>query len=352
MPNAKFIPAAVWDALPEIDVTAGEDLFPQLDAGTYRPVLSSVAPFTVAALTAGSIVQADPQIGDELTVTGSNATGSATFQWQQSADGSTGWADISGATSATLDTSSGVTGDNFVRRGVSDGAQGPVYTAAVQVAALPAAAYAERIVTTGGQPTFYSAATASVFTAEIDVSGYTAGQNLIVFSGPGQVTTGLTVNGNSAGAAVAAVNPGTNRRITVFEYTLQAADIAAGLIDVVATLAAANNSHEMDMFVTDGSVADTATSNHGPDALSIAVTPTQAANAIIHVAMGWTDSFAGAGGIVYTGGITAREYNYVGPRFGAAAGIVLDAPISEQTITWTDTETSGPQYATIALVVE
>jgi hypothetical protein len=212
--------------------------------------------------------------------------------------------------------------------------------------------FAQRIVTTAGEPTFYSTDTSAVFTATIDVSGYTAGQSLIVFSGPGQVTTGLTVNGNSAGAAVAAVDPGTNRRITVFQYTLQAADIAAGTIDVVATLAAANNSHQMDMFVSGGSVADTATSNHGLDPLSIGVTPTQATNAIIHVAMGWTDSFAGAGGIVYTGGVTAREYNHAGPRFGAAAGIMQNAPTSEQTIAWTDTETSGPQYATIALVVE
>jgi hypothetical protein len=102
-----------------------------------------------AALTAGSIAEADPEIGDELTVTGSNATGTATFQWQQSADGSTSWANISGATSATLDTSTGVTDDYYVRRGVSDGAQGPVYTAAVQVDAAAAPTGPEVSGTTG-----------------------------------------------------------------------------------------------------------------------------------------------------------------------------------------------------------
>ena len=134
MPNAKFIKAADWASAPEIDVTEGENLFPQLPAGTYRPVLSGVASVVVPALTAGAIVQTTPTVGDTLTVTGSNATGTATFQWQDSSDNST-WADVSGATSATLDTSS-ITGADYVRRGVSDGVQGPAYTASVQVAAV------------------------------------------------------------------------------------------------------------------------------------------------------------------------------------------------------------------------
>ena len=131
MANAKFIDAATWASLPEIDVTNGEDLFPQLAAGTYRPVLSGVDSAVIPALTAGAIVQATPTVGDTLTVSGSNATGSATFQWQRDTGG--GQADISGATSATYDTTGQPEGD--YRRGVSDGVQGPVYTAAVTLGA-------------------------------------------------------------------------------------------------------------------------------------------------------------------------------------------------------------------------
>ena len=131
MANAKFIDAATWASLPEIDVTNGEDLFPQLAAGTYRPVLSGVDSAVIPALTAGAIAQATPTVGDTLTVSGSNATGSATFQWQRDTGG--GQADISGATSATYDTTGQPEGD--YRRGVSDGVQGPVYTAAVTLGA-------------------------------------------------------------------------------------------------------------------------------------------------------------------------------------------------------------------------
>lgn len=131
MANAKFIDAATWAALPEIDVTNSEDLFPQLGAGTFRPVLSGVASVVIPALTAGSIVEVSPTVGDTLTVSGSNATGTATFQWQVDTGG--GYGNVSGATSATLDTTGEPAGD--YRRGVTDGVQGPVYTAGVTVAA-------------------------------------------------------------------------------------------------------------------------------------------------------------------------------------------------------------------------
>jgi hypothetical protein len=212
--------------------------------------------------------------------------------------------------------------------------------------------FVERIVSTVGEPTFYYVGTANTFTDTIDVSGRVAGDNLIIVCGPVRNPTGVTVNGNSAGTAVISTSFGTNKQVSVFEYTLQAADITAGSIDVVATLDAIRLDYQMDMFFTSGSIAATASSNHGPDALSNTVTPTQATNAILHIAMGWGDSFDGAEGIVYTDVITTREYNYVGPTYGAAAGIALNVPTSAQTITWTDTETSGPQYAAIAMVVE
>lgn len=127
MPNAKFIPTADWASAPEVDVTDGENLFPQVQAGTYYPILSSTTSIVVPQLTAGTIDQGSPSEGDTLTVSGSNATGSATYQWQK--DG----VDISGATSASLDTTGEGTGD--YRRGVADGVQTIVYTPAVTVGA-------------------------------------------------------------------------------------------------------------------------------------------------------------------------------------------------------------------------
>lgn len=108
----------------------------QLGAGDYTVrdvVADTTSTVTVPVLTAGSIVQATPTVGDTLTVTGSNATAKATFQWQDSTDGTTGWADIVGATAATLDTTA--LPAKFYRRGVTGLTQGPVYTAAVEVAA-------------------------------------------------------------------------------------------------------------------------------------------------------------------------------------------------------------------------
>lgn len=111
----------------------------EIGAGTYDTDIDGTpGTVTVPALTSGSIDQATPSIGDTLTVTGSNASSTATYQWQESADGSTGWTNISGATAASLDTSSGVTDDYFVRRQVSDGAQGPVSTTGVEVSAAAA----------------------------------------------------------------------------------------------------------------------------------------------------------------------------------------------------------------------
>jgi hypothetical protein len=224
-------------------------------------------------------------------------------------------------------------------------------------AAAVAAAFVERIVSVVAQPTFYSEDTSPSFTDTIDVSGYTAGENLIIFTGPdgaGALPTGVTVNGNSAGSPVVSANFGSNRRIGCYEYTLQAADITAGTIDVVATLTAANNDFIMDMFITAGSVADTATSNHGPSSSgSVEVTPTQATNGIIHVVMGTAATFGGSNGFVYSSWSSGSlQYNFSGARYGIAVGLGLDAPTSAQTISWGTPDGASTQYATVAIVVE
>ena len=134
MTVTKLIPSSVWASLPELDLTAGEDLFPQLGADTYRPVRADVEAVSIPALTAGSIDQAAPSEGDTVTVSGSNAPAGASFTWQLDQ------ADISGATFAFLNTTG--LGSGQLRRGVSAGAQGPVYTPEVTLSsstAVPAA---------------------------------------------------------------------------------------------------------------------------------------------------------------------------------------------------------------------
>lgn len=125
MTQTKLIPADVWASLPELDLTVGADLFPQVAADTYRPVRSDVASAVIPQLTAGSIDQAAPTIGDTLTVSGSNAPVGATFQWQREG------LNIAGATGATLTTSGLAAG--LIRRQVSAGAQGPFATPEVQL---------------------------------------------------------------------------------------------------------------------------------------------------------------------------------------------------------------------------
>lgn len=85
------------------------------------------AAISAPILTAGSIAQTNPTQGETLSVTGSNASTRASYQWQWNG------VDVSGATSATFDTTNQPVGE--YRRCVRDGMQGPVYTVAVTVAA-------------------------------------------------------------------------------------------------------------------------------------------------------------------------------------------------------------------------
>ena len=95
-------------------------------AGNYTTNIDGVAgSITVPTLVPGSIVQTAPVLGDTLTVTGSNASADAQFQWQR--DG----VDIVGATAAIYDTTGQASG--VYRRCVTDGLQGPVYSETVLV---------------------------------------------------------------------------------------------------------------------------------------------------------------------------------------------------------------------------
>lgn len=193
---------------------------------------------TVPALTAGSIDQADPEIGDTLTVSGSNATGSATFQWQQSADGATGWSDISGATSASLDTSSGVTDDYYVRRQVSDGVQGPVATAAVQVDAVvaPSAPTIARVAQAGNNDQYNSPSTITF--SSVDISAIPEGGEVMLtvawvgLGGSIGITT-PTLGGNAMTPIPGASNSGDSSNGSYAAMFRLARPAGSGTFDIV-----------------------------------------------------------------------------------------------------------------------
>lgn len=168
MPDVKAY--AVGDATALAGLSEGDSLLPLLAPGEYNLTLSSTATVTVPALTAGSIVETSPSIGDTLTVSGSNATASATFAWEKSATGDFAGEEttISGATSASYATNeSDLTADDHVRRVVTDGVQGPVETAAVQVGAAVTAAINSITGTTAGIVIDY--------TGPLAITGSTAG---------------------------------------------------------------------------------------------------------------------------------------------------------------------------------
>jgi hypothetical protein len=65
----------------------------------------TVEDFTVPVITGSPTIAGTEEVGETLTATAASATGNPTpvrtWQWQRSDDGSTGWADISGATNST-----------------------------------------------------------------------------------------------------------------------------------------------------------------------------------------------------------------------------------------------------------
>jgi hypothetical protein len=109
-------------------------------AGTYRAKVMSAEEATdivVPTLTAGTIVQATPTVGDTLTVTGSNAPAGATFLWE--VDTGSGFGAAGGTNNAaSYDTTGRPAGD--YRRGVSTAGQSMVYTPAVVLGAAASGA--------------------------------------------------------------------------------------------------------------------------------------------------------------------------------------------------------------------
>ena len=306
--------------------------------GTYDVTIDGApTQITVPVLTAGTIAEATPKIGDALTITGSNASASATFQWQR--DG----ADIAGATASVYDTTGQPSGT--YRRGVRDGIQGPVYTLDAIVSAPDGDVAThmgaqDRPTTNNVQPT-----------TTIDVSGFSAGDTIFwVFASPSILAnpTNARVNGNAA-TEVHLFNLGGSGHGGIFSYTLQQADIDAEIltvgVDLISTAFAYRVAfdfvHSPTATISDFNVVANGTEN------TIMITSTR--NTVYHFAYGPAARFSGAG-LTYTGVIPSTIYNEAVDLNGYAAGIAQNAPIGANEVTFSIDGAGG--YMHIALAIE
>lgn len=310
-------------------------------AGAHDVIIDgAIHQVIVPTLTAGSVVQGSGVVGAMLTVTGSNASPTGMFQWQR--DG----VDIDGATFASHDTAGTGVGD--YRRAVSDGVQGPVYTATVAVMDQVVEPTAN-VMTHLGQQQYLSALTTTPSTS-VDVTGRLAGDVLIFAHGSSSTSTTATVAGNAA-TKVNSWNFGSGgaRRGTLFAHVLQQADIDAGTIPVAFTVPAGNNGPCMvDFVASPGKVIAGSIAFDG--GLSASVTTTQAENGIYHFVFGERSVFSGAP-LAYTDGQTERQFSTdFGGFLGGAAGMIQNAPVGTNTLTWTVGGIGA--YSGITVVVE
>lgn len=290
------------------------------------------------ALTAGTVAQTSPMMGDILVVSGSNASALATFQWQLNG------ANIIGATEATYDTTGQVPGD--YRRGVSDGAQGPIYTAAVTVAAAPVV---REVAAHMGEHARETEVT--VFpVSDIDVSAAAAGDMLVFIIGGAfhaADPSGATVNGKPA-TRLRQWNAGSGSRGGLFTYVLDAADISAGIISVQSDELGTGGQNSVFDFIitTGGAIIDHQQANRST---SLSVTTTDARNTVFAFVHGAFNRFNGDGP-VFSGVMPARLYKLATNNQGSAASILQNAPVGANNIQFT-IDGAG-NYSVVGVVVE
>jgi len=217
-----------------------------LPAGTYTDSINAGSQ-TVPALTAGSIAQVDPEAGDTLTVTGSNAPAEiATYLWQFRATPGTGeW----GAASGTNDAAAYVNAqEGEYRRGVSLPAAAMVYTDGVTVGEAAAAPLTWTRIFTGSQ----NSATPS-FT--MDLSAYGAGDKILIFEGAESSTVVFNSLQGEAGSAEIATSAGstTGRKLYIFEHTLTGAGSASAVLSLTSS---GDTHHAVDVFGIKNGVRD------------------------------------------------------------------------------------------------
>jgi len=311
-------------------------------AGDYTVVVTdgvqtaTSAAVIVPALTAGSIDQATPTVGDTLTVSGSNASQGATYQWQ--ADG----VDVQGATSASLDTGGLAVGD--YTRITTDGGE-TATTAAVTVAAAPVG---------GIEPTRIDSVARAVgqsATFTINTSGYAAGDTLIMFGGGGNIPVTFTVAGSPV-TVQHTTDIGSERRGALATYVLQPADISAGSVDVFIDNQGGGTVNYTSWHV-DGAVSVVDPSSVNVNTTStMSVTPTSAQNAVM-IYMWGVDSRLG-GAFTFTSGFD--DVNSF-EAFGSNGWMLrtnqeLNASTGGFTTTWTEDPAATANAAAMIWSVE
>lgn len=318
-----------------------------LGAGTFAFNTNDLATGPVVGIPV-RFTQASASVGDTLSVIrafalydGANTAPVSTYQILRNGEPVT---DIPGL---TYEVSASDAGTTLTVRQTIEGTNGT--TVSLSDAIAIAATQARPVLTHLGQQQYLSAFTTTPSTS-VDVTGRLAGDVLIFAHGSSSTSTTATVAGNAA-TKVNSWNFGSGgaRRGTLFAHVLQQADIDAGTIPVAFTVPAGNNGPCMvDFVASPGKAIAGSTAFNG--ALSASVTTTQAENGIYHFVFGDSSVFSGAP-LAYTDGQTERQFSTdFGGFLGGAAGMIQNAPVGTNTLTWTVGGTGF--YSGITVVVE
>lgn len=177
----------------------------------------------------------------------------------------------------------------------------------------------------------------------LDLSAYGSGDTLFVFAGPEQVVSTATIDGNSLLPEDVATGGLFGGRVNLMSFTLTGAGSATAALAI--TFAGNTNSKLAAPFmVQNGSLVATDTDSGGTvSTLSGTVTPTDADNVIIALAMGLEATMTG--GVSWSGGVTeVRDATPVATDSGESYARADGAALSALTATMT-TSAGTPEDA-------
>jgi gliding motility-associated-like protein len=158
---------------------------------------STVAVSVISTIVGGTATAAAPTVCSGGTTTLSLTGNTGTIQWQQSADGSTGWANVTGGTGATTAsyTTPALTSTTYYRAVVSSGVCTPATSSTVTVTVSPAsvagtASAAASTVCSGGTTTLSLTGNTGTIQWQQSADGSTGWAN--VTGGTGETTASYT----------------------------------------------------------------------------------------------------------------------------------------------------------------
>jgi len=234
---------------------------------------------------------------------------------------------VPGATSASLDTGGLAAGD-YVRI-TTDGGE-TATTAAVAVAAAPVGNINPTVI-------YQNRRVADPPNIDIDVSAYAAGDTILVAAQQNDLA--VTVNSNAATLEYT-VNIGSERRITVSSYVLQASDISTGIVEVLLPRPGGGTYDcRLAIWHIEGTRTFGGFVNSQPHIeSSITVTPNSAQNAAMCFAYG-LDTWISDANFEFTSGFDDANQSYF--QQGAGVTFVNDAQ-NVSTSGFVSNYTNGP----------